>query len=366
MNKTLGACCLSAALLAGVLLPPAALAQWQASESGPRQTVFSQQELDQMLAPIALYPDALLTQILMAATYPLEVVEAARWSRARPGLRGEQAVNAAANEDWDPSVKSLLAFPEILALMDERLDWTKRLGDAFLDQEPHVMDTIQGLRHRAQTAGSLQSGEQMRVAQQGQVIQIAAVQPDVMFVPWYDPALVYGAWWWPSPPQRWAAWPGYQRRPGVNATFFWSSAYFVTPRVLFGSIDWPRRSIVVSRVQSSAPRSAASWTHDQGHRRDLPYRQTGYRDATSTRHSASPIINPHAGLQRTQVAQYPQQQRRDDRPIPGATIKALPTAPALPTTPQVQPRAEHRDQERRRGDEERRSSSRDSRDKGAE
>ena len=109
---------------------------------------FSQQELDQMLAPIALYPDPLLSQILMAATYPLEIVEAARWIAAYPGLRGDDAVRAVAAQQWDPSVKSLVAFPQIVKLMDQRLDWTQRLGNAFLAQQAQVMDTVQELRRR--------------------------------------------------------------------------------------------------------------------------------------------------------------------------------------------------------------------------
>ena len=123
------------------------------------QRNYSQAELDQMLAPVALYPDPLLSQVLMAATYPHEVAEAARWSRAHPGLQGDDAVRAAQYEDWDPSVKSLLAFPQVLARMAENPGWTQSLGDAFLAQEPHVMDTVQQLRRRAQAAGNLQSSE---------------------------------------------------------------------------------------------------------------------------------------------------------------------------------------------------------------
>src|SRR3970282_737480 len=115
------------ALLAVIATASAALAQDRKD--------YSQAELDQMLAPIALYPDALLSQVLMASTYPLEVVEAARWSRAHPGLTGDEAVRAAQDQDWDPSVQSLLAFPDLLARMDEQLDWTKRLRDAVLAAE---------------------------------------------------------------------------------------------------------------------------------------------------------------------------------------------------------------------------------------
>ena len=145
---------LLAGLLALTLTGPVAVAE--------ERPAFSDEELDQMLAPIALYPDSLLSHILMASTYPLEVVQAARWSRANSQLKGDDAVKAVEGMDWEPSVKSLVAFPQILQRMDERLDWTQRLGEAFLAQEPHVLDTIQGLRQKAATAGNLNSNEHMR------------------------------------------------------------------------------------------------------------------------------------------------------------------------------------------------------------
>src|SRR5437667_4240876 len=134
----------------------------------PPKPVFTQQQLDQMLAPVALYPDSLLSQILMASTYPLEIVEAARWSKANPNLKGDQAVQAVAQNTWDPSVKSLVAFPQILMMMDDKLNWTERLGDAFLAQQQQVMDTVQNLRQKASAAGNLTSNDQIRVDQQGQ------------------------------------------------------------------------------------------------------------------------------------------------------------------------------------------------------
>src|SRR5258708_39340401 len=140
------------------------------AQTAPAQPGFTQQELDQMLAPIALYPDSLLSQILMASTYPLEVVEAARWSRANPGLTGQQAVGAVGDRDWDASVKSLAAFPQVLAMMDQQLEWTARLGDVFIAQEPQVMETVQSLRQKAYAAGNLRSTEQAYVVQQGEAL----------------------------------------------------------------------------------------------------------------------------------------------------------------------------------------------------
>jgi len=230
------------ALLFGLLAAtPAAFAQ--------AQRTYSQAELDQMLAPIALYPDALLSQVLMAATYPAEVSEAARWSRANPGLQGDNAVRAVEYEDWDPSVKSLVAFPQILARMDENPGWILSLGDAFLMQEPHVMDTVQQLRRRAQAAGNLQSSDQMRVRQQGQSIVVQPASPQYVYVPYYDPLVVYGPWWWPAYwPVAWAPWPGYARpyRPGAAAGFWWGTPVGLSLDFFFGNVDWHHRHVRVA------------------------------------------------------------------------------------------------------------------------
>jgi len=208
-----------------------------------------QQELDQMLAPIALYPDALLSQILMASTYPLEVVEAARWSRANPNLKGDQAVQAVAQNAWDPSVKSLVAFPQILLMMDDNLNWTERLGDAFLAQQAQVMDTVQNLRQKAYAAGNLKSSDQVRVEQQGQTIVVAPAAPEVVYVPYYDPWVVYGPWWWPAyPPIYWAPWPGYVR--GYYPGYWWGAPIGLSVGFFFGGFDWHRRYAYVNRVDN--------------------------------------------------------------------------------------------------------------------
>ena len=194
---------------------------------------YNQAELDALLAPIALYPDPLLSQVLMAATYPGDVGEAAAWSRANPHLTGEHAVRAAQDRPWDPSVKSLLAFPDVLARMDESPQWMTDLGQAFLAQELQVMDTVQGLRRRAQASGFLRN-DQTLVRQEGPHIAIYPVQPQLVYVPYYDPLVVYGPWWWPAyRPVYWRPWrpvPAF-----VSATFF------------FGAVDWHRRYVTVVR-----------------------------------------------------------------------------------------------------------------------
>ena len=225
-------------LLAAALTAPAAFAQDRGAD-------YRQEELDQLLAPIALYPDSLLSQVLMASTYPLEVVEAARWSRANSHLKGEDAVKAVEAMDWDPSVKSLVAFPQILHRMDERLSWTQRLGEAFLAQEPQVLDTIQSLRQKAAAAGNLQSSDRMRVTTEGDLIMIEPADPRVVYVPYYDPAVVYGPWSWTGyPPIAWGPPVGYVVAPGWPG-FFWASAVVVSTGFFFGHCDFHHRHVKV-------------------------------------------------------------------------------------------------------------------------
>lgn len=266
-----------AALLAILIAAPFALAQ--------AQRTYSQAELDRMLAPIALYPDPLLSQILMASAYPLEIVEAARWSRANPGLQGDDAVRAVQNEDWDPSVKSLVAFPQVLQRMDENREWARSLGDAFLAQQPHVMETVQQLRRRAQAAGNLQSSEQIQVQQQGQAILVQPVHPRYIYVPYYDPMVVYGPWWWPAyPPVVWAPWPGYVRyhRPGVSVGFWWGAPVGLSVNFFFGNVDWHRRHVRVVHVNNYYYRpllvvnravlvTPQRWQHDPSRRRGIAF-----------------------------------------------------------------------------------------------
>lgn len=259
------------------------------AQSGARaqdRPAIPQPQLDQMLAPIALYPDALLSQILMAATYPLEVVEAARWSRSHPNLVGDDAVRAAEDENWDPSVKSLLAFPQVLVRMDENLQWTQALGDAFLDQEPQVMDTVQQLRRRAQAAGNLRSDERQSVVDYGPTVVVQPADPQVVYVPYYDPMVVYGSWWWPDyRPVYWRPFPGYYARPGFATSFFWGPSIRISAGFFFGAFDWPHRQVRVVHVNYynnltvnrridvvNRERAPGAWQHDPDHRRGVAYR----------------------------------------------------------------------------------------------
>jgi uncharacterized protein DUF3300/endosialidase-like protein len=194
-----------------LLVPMTALAQTQQTPASNTQ-LLKPEELDQLVAPIALYPDNLLSEVLMASAYPLDIVQADRWLQSHKNLKGDQLKAAIAKEDWDDSVKSLIATPDVLAMMSEKLDWTEKLGDAVVDQQPDVMDAIQRLRTKAQANDKLKSTKQQTVTvnevQGKRVIAIAPTDPDTVYVPYYDPAVVYGAWpypdyppyYWPPPP----------------------------------------------------------------------------------------------------------------------------------------------------------------------
>src|SRR5262249_4807912 len=194
-----------------LLVPMTALAQTPETAAS-KPDLLKPEELDQLVAPIALYPDPLLAQVLIASAYPLDIVQAERWLRNHKSLKGDQLKAAIAKEDWDDSIKSLMATPDVLAMMSDKLDWTERLGDAVVDQQPDVMDAIQRLRAKAQANNKLQSTKQqtVTVSQAGgrEVIAIAPTDPDTVYVPYYDPAVVYGAWpypdyppyYWPPPP----------------------------------------------------------------------------------------------------------------------------------------------------------------------
>ena len=231
------------------------------------QRAFNQGELDAMLAPIALQPDGVVSQVLIAATYPDEVAAAAQWSRANPHLRGEDAVRAVHNEPWDPSVKALVAFPELLARMNESPQWLHDLGEAFTTQQPQVMDTVQGLRRRAQAAGNLPSSNDYAVYEQDQAI-VVEPRSQIVYVRYYDPYVVYGPWWWPYyRPVFWTPWA--PRPVYVTHGFFYAKPYWpqhhvhvvnrpvhVHQHVVVQTGRWqPRKQVVVSRPYVRVPES---------------------------------------------------------------------------------------------------------------
>ena len=248
------------------------------------QPQFKQEELDQMLAPIALYPDALLSQVFMAATYPLEIVEADRWAKAHKDLQGDALAKELEQEKWDPSVKSLVNFPPVLELLSSKLDWTQKLGDAFLGQQKQVMDTVQKLRAKAKANGKLESDQNQKVTvEEGgseQLVVIESADPQVIYVPTYDPVVVYGPWWYPAYPP----YPYYP--PGYAARAF---AIGVAWGYAWGHCDWHHCDVNINvnrnvTVNTHIDRNAYSnshgnlkggqgnWQHDAGHRGGVAYR----------------------------------------------------------------------------------------------
>ena len=253
-------------------------------------TKLSAGQLDQLVAPVALYPDSLLAQVLMASTYPLEVVEAARWVKANPKLTGDALDKALQKQTWDPSVKSLATFPQVLQMMNDKLDWTEQLGDAFLAQQKDVMDAVQRLRTKAQAQGSLSSNQQQTVKTEGsgssQVIVIQPTQPDTVYVPVYNPTVVYGAWPYPAYP------PYYWYPPDYVASNVLSFGLGVaTGYALWGDMDWDHDDIHVDvdhyyhydhdhhdhdghhhdHYNNQGGHDGSTWRHNPDHRRGVPY-----------------------------------------------------------------------------------------------
>jgi hypothetical protein len=210
----------------------------------PASTTDEAARLDQLTAPIALHPDALLAQMLMASTYPDQVAAAARWSKQHPDLTGDQAVKRAASQPWDPSVQSLVGFPQALAMMAEKPDWVKQLGEAFLAQPDAVMDSVQRLRERAQANGTLESNDKQTVQTEEQAIVIAPAETGMVYVPSYDPTLVYGTWPYPAYPPYYIAPPvGYGIAAGV-ATGVAFGVGVAARHALWGGFRWGRRDVV--------------------------------------------------------------------------------------------------------------------------
>jgi len=268
------ALCAALALTATAQQPPPA-PQAAAAPAASGKT-FSQEELDQLLAPIALYPDALLAQVLMAATYPLEVVEAARWVKANPTLKDKALEDALQQQQWDPAVKSLAVFPQVLGMMNEKLDWTQKLGDAFLAQQAEVLATAQSLRKKAQAQGALKDSEQQKVVTTQEnnttVIKIEPTNPEVVYVPTYNPTVVYGAWPYPAYPPYYYYPPGYV----AGGALLGFTAGVIVGGALWGNVGWGRGDVNVNVNRynnfNKTNISNGNWNHNVNHRGAVPYR----------------------------------------------------------------------------------------------
>lgn len=250
--------------------------------------MFSRGELAQMLAPVALYPDVLLSQVLMASTYPLEVIEADRWVRKNTGLTGTDLDVALLDKDWEPSVKALCHFPRVLELMSDRISQTADIGNAFLAQEEEVMDVIQELREQAYTQGNLVKSPEQKVITRGGAIIIEPVDPRVVYVPYYDSVVIYGPWGYPD-------YPPYSWKPGririVRGIAYWPRYYLGYSFGTWSVLDWQRSFIYIDVHKRPKyirhdrwRRKPGRWVHDTRHRHGVSYHETFIIDRHDQHH----------------------------------------------------------------------------------
>ena len=285
MKKVLMRTCLWLLVLS-LMVPAGGFTQ----DTGSAPPVFRQEELDQMLAPIALYPDSLLIQVLMAATYPLEVVQAARWANQNPNLKGDNLANALNQKYWDPSVKSLMNFPSVLVMMNDKLEWTQNIGDAFLGQKDQVMATIQNLRAKAQAQGTLKTTREQVVVAQENTIVIEPANPEIVYVPAYNPTVVYGPWWYPAYPPYYFYPPGFAFVSAGIVSFGVGVALGAAWGYAWGSVNWADHHVYVNPGPGPGPRPGPGpgprpgigpgpidWQHDPNHRKGVAYKDPGLR-----------------------------------------------------------------------------------------
>ncbi|MBP7527592.1 MAG: DUF3300 domain-containing protein [Syntrophorhabdaceae bacterium] len=251
-------------------------------QAGAAGYVYTQEQLDQLLAPIALYPDVLLSQMLMASTYPAEVIEADKWVRANPGLTEARLDEALRDKPWDVSVKSLCRYRGVLRTMAEHPDETISLGNAFLAQQDQVMNTIQMLRRRAYDRGHLRSVSELKLVVEEPYIVLEPASPEIVYVPVYDPCWIYGSWWYPVCSPVWFRYPGVV----VSGAFVFGRPIYTGRYGYWCGFRWPRRSIYVdrrytigfSRIGATRVLSGPQeWRHNPVHRRGVSYRDPATR-----------------------------------------------------------------------------------------
>jgi hypothetical protein len=304
-------------------------------------TGFPKEKLEQLVAPIALYPDALLAQVLMAATYPLEVVQAQRWLQANPKVAGKNLEDTMQKQSWDESVKSLTAFPTVLQMMSDQLEWTQQLGDAFLAQQEDLMAAVQALRRRADDSGKLKTTKEQTVTKTTSgsqtYIAIEPANPSVVYVPAYDPGVVYGTWPYPDYPPYSYYPPGY-----VAGSAFWFASGVAVGAALWGRCNWGRNriDIDVNRYNqfNRTNISSSNWEHKPQHRKGVPYgdRRVSeqYRKAASdvasreqyrgrAEEARKELAKPETKQAAREAAPRPNQPNREGRPgTPGKSPAA--------------------------------------------
>jgi hypothetical protein len=280
------------AAMSGIPFLLMAQEQAPAGVSGNQVSVGAQilapEQLADLVAPVALYPDPLLSQVLVASTYPLEIVEAQQWLQRNGRLRGQQLMDAARQQNWDASVQGLVAFPDVVATLNQDVEWTAALGNAFLAQQSDVMDAVQRMRARARANGKLSSTPQQTVTTETQgaqeAIEIAPAEPRMIYVPEYDPAYVWGpAAWGYYPPLTYARY-GFGFGPGIDIGFCFADwggwawggwGWGWGPNWFGGSVfvngAFFRHHGFRGRFLAGGFAGRAPWQHDPGHRLGVPY-----------------------------------------------------------------------------------------------
>jgi uncharacterized membrane protein YgcG len=274
----------AAVLCLGTTFTHVGIAQDSVSSSPPAQDAtdaapLTPQQLDELVAPVALYDDSLLADILTASTYPVEIVEAQRWTSQpeNAALEGDALPATLADLDWDPSVKSLVPFPRVLQMMDNHLEWTQRLGEAFLAQQSGVMDAVQRLRHRAEVSGTLKTSPQEAVASDGDDVTIAPPSSGEIYVPDYDPWCAFGAWTYAPDPALYFVPPDVGDCYANYALDWDEGAYLPFDYWDWGYFDWRHHHLGIrrdrfDRFHSGDAGTSDVWHHNPAHRVGMPYR----------------------------------------------------------------------------------------------
>ena len=257
--------------------PPAPSSSAQpASQPPPGAELLKPEQLEALVAPIALYPDELLANVLAASTYPLEVVQADRWLKERKTLKGDALKKEVEKQSWDNSVKALASTADVIAMMSDKVDWTKNLGDAVLAQQPDVMDAIQRLRSKAYDNKKLVTTKQQKVSVQTQenkqAIVIEQADPNTMYVPYYDPATVYGAWPYAEYPPYYFGYPSYIGAGVIAAGLAFGTAWAIGRWGNYwgGGFNWGNRNVYVNHFNRTT-NIGNSWQHNPAHRQGVRY-----------------------------------------------------------------------------------------------
>ena len=238
------------------------------------------EQLDALVAPIALYPDELLANVLAASTYPLEAVQADRWLKANKNLKGDALKAAVDKQAWDDSVKALAVTPDVLAMMSDKIDWTKDLGDAVLAQQPDVMDAVQRLRAKAQARNKLVTNKQQKVSvlqqENKEVIVIEQAQADTVYVPYYDPATVYGDWPYAEYPPYYFGYPSYIGAGVIAAGLAFGAGWAIGRWGNYwgGGFNWGNRNLYVNHYNRTT-NVGNNWQHNPAHRQGVRYNNAG-------------------------------------------------------------------------------------------